>query len=135
MSDPRVHYDDVIEPVTSTGNGVYSLRQVKSTTGVGSLPARGLQRKLSDAEAETSNVEERDRSTKQVPSPPYPSSRVDTHHIRYSLAGSSFGSPINHAESSTATLELHPFMSSRLLSAMIRPTTTFSVHCLSSSGP
>lgn len=68
MPNPPTHHDDAIEPVTSTatGNGVYSLRQVRSTTGIGSLPYHAAQRKLSDAEAEASNIEERDIKTKQV---------------------------------------------------------------------
>jgi hypothetical protein len=65
MSPPPANTDDAIEPVRSAGNGVYSLRQVRSTTGVGSLPSRLHQRRKADIE-ESPNVEERDLKTRQV---------------------------------------------------------------------
>ena len=66
--DSRIHFDDAIQPATSIGNGVYSLRQVRSTTGVGSIsgPAQAKSRKQLEAEAESNNAEERDFKTKQV---------------------------------------------------------------------
>ena len=70
MANPHVQFEDDIQPVTSTANGVYSLRQVRSATGIGSLSKSSEARlRKHDPEAETTNVEERDYKTKQVSTP------------------------------------------------------------------
>jgi len=73
MSEPRILFDDTIQPVTSQSGGVYTLRS-REATGVGSIrvSSQTRQRKEADLEAETSNVEERDIKTKQVCLTPAP---------------------------------------------------------------
>ena len=67
MADPRVQFDDAIQPTPSNGGGVYTLRS-REATGVGSIRASSQVRraKQDDIGSESNNVEDRDIKTKQV---------------------------------------------------------------------